>query len=181
MSLLLPRPLACFILVHMCEFPFGLSHRVCIVTSLYKALSSEEPVERRKASACLSRIGRAVTAVQANEKEREADSNVIKAAVKPLLRFQPDAGGGVVVHDLEEGVCCEHLESPPGRGRKLHSGLTFSTTEMAYTPKYGSCRRYRCVLDSNFVLVVVNTLPAVEEVGSDFGFCRLRPQGVADP
>lgn len=53
-------------------------------------------MERRKASACLSRIGRAVTAVQASEKEREADSNVIKDAIKPLLRFHPDAGGAVV-------------------------------------------------------------------------------------
>ncbi|CAN0272825.1 unnamed protein product, partial [Ectocarpus sp. 8 AP-2014] len=67
--------------------------------SLYKALSSEEAVERRKASACLSRIGRAVTAVQANEKEREADSNAIKEAVKPLLHFQPEAGGGSVADD----------------------------------------------------------------------------------
>lgn len=71
--------------------------------SLYKALSSEEPVERRKASACLSRIGRAVTAVQASEKEREADSNVIKDAVKPLLRFQPEAGGAVA--DDSKGAC----------------------------------------------------------------------------
>lgn len=77
--------------------------RACNASSLYKALSSEEPVERRKASACLSRIGRAVTAVQANEKERDADSNVIKAAVKPLLRFQPEAGGGV--EDDQEGMC----------------------------------------------------------------------------
>lgn len=67
-----------------------------VIPSLYKALSSEEPVERRKASACLSRIGRAVTSVQASEKEREADSNVIKDAIKPLLRFQPEAGGGVI-------------------------------------------------------------------------------------
>ena len=71
--------------------------------SLYKALSSEEPVERRKASACLSRIGRAVTAVQAGEKEREADSNTIKDAVKPLLRFQPEAGGAVV--EDSKGAC----------------------------------------------------------------------------
>lgn len=67
--------------------------------SLYKALSSEEAVERRKASACISRIGRAVTAVQANEKEREADSNAIRGAVKPLLHFQPEAGGGSVADD----------------------------------------------------------------------------------
>ena len=64
--------------------------------SLYKTLSSEEPVVRRKASACLSRVGRAVTSVQANEKEREADSQKIKDAVLPLLRFQPEAGGGIV-------------------------------------------------------------------------------------
>lgn len=75
----------------------------CRHPSLYKALSSEEPVERRKASACLSRIGRAVTAVQASEKEREADSNDIKEAVKPLLRFQPEAGGGAV--DDSKGAC----------------------------------------------------------------------------
>eukprot|EP00752_Nemacystus_decipiens_P003774 g3475.t1 len=79
-----------------------LSSSSCLV-SLYKALSSEEPVERRKASACLSRIGRAVTAVQASEKEREADSNVIKDAVKPLLRFQPEAGGAVVNDSKVEG------------------------------------------------------------------------------
>lgn len=48
-------------------------------------------MERRKASACLSRVGRAVTCVQANEKERELDSNRIKQAVQPLLQFQ--AGG----------------------------------------------------------------------------------------
>ncbi|CBJ28789.1 conserved unknown protein [Ectocarpus siliculosus] len=70
-----------------------------VLVSLYKALSSEEAVERRKASACISRIGRAVTAVQANEKEREADSNAIKEAVKPLLHFQPEAGGGSVADD----------------------------------------------------------------------------------
>lgn len=34
--------------------------------------------------------------MQANEKEREADSNAIKAAVKPLLGFQPDGGGAAV-------------------------------------------------------------------------------------
>eukprot|EP00903_Cladosiphon_okamuranus_P017674 g16275.t1 len=79
-----------------------LSSSACLV-SLYKALSSEEPMERRKASACLSRIGRAVTAVQASEKEREADSNVIKGAVKPLLRFRPDAGGAVVDDSTAEG------------------------------------------------------------------------------
>lgn len=61
-------------------------------------------MERRKASACLSRIGRAVTAVQASEKEREADSNVIKDAVKPLLRFQPDAGGAGGVVDDSKGA-----------------------------------------------------------------------------
>lgn len=60
-------------------------------------------MERRKASACLSRIGRAVTAVQASEKEREADSNVIKDAVKPLLHFHPEAGGAVV--DDSKGAC----------------------------------------------------------------------------
>ncbi|CAN0361683.1 unnamed protein product [Ectocarpus sp. 12 AP-2014] len=70
-----------------------------VLVSLYKALSSEEAMERRKASACISRIGRAVTAVQANEKEREADSNAIKEAVKPLLHFQPEAGGGSVADD----------------------------------------------------------------------------------
>lgn len=58
------------------------------VCSLYKVLSSEEAVERRKASACISRIARAVTSVQANEKEREADSNRVKEAVQPMLQFQ---------------------------------------------------------------------------------------------
>lgn len=67
---------------------------VFVYVSLYKALSSEEAIERRKASACLSRIGRAVTSVQANEKEREADSLRVKAAARPLLGFQPEAGGG---------------------------------------------------------------------------------------
>lgn len=62
-------------------------------------------MERRKASACLSRIGRAVTAVQASEKEREADSNAIKDAVKPLLRFQPDAGGAGGVVEESKGAC----------------------------------------------------------------------------
>lgn len=73
-------------------------------------------MERRKASACLSRIGRAVTAVQASEKEREADSNVIKAAAKPLLRFQPDAGGSVV--DDLGGMCTAVTPSelPTGGG-----------------------------------------------------------------
>lgn len=68
---------------------------------MYKALSSEEPLERRKASACFSRVARAVSSVQANEKEREADSDKIKSAVQPLLGFQPEAGGGSV--DLSKG------------------------------------------------------------------------------
>lgn len=61
--------------------------------SLYKALSSEEAVQRRKASACISRIGRAVTELKANEEERGADSAKIKRAVHPLLHFHPDVGG----------------------------------------------------------------------------------------
>ncbi|CAM9409161.1 unnamed protein product [Ascophyllum nodosum] len=73
------------------------------LVSLYKALSSEEPVVRRKTSACLSRIARAVTSVQANEKEREADSGRIKDAVKPLLGFQPEAGGSTVQDAKAEG------------------------------------------------------------------------------
>lgn len=96
--LLLPLVVVCRCMKSLLASP----PRACDVKSLYKALSSEEPVERRKASACLSRIGRAVTAVQASEKEREADSNAIKAAVKPLLRFQPEAGGGVA--DDSEGM-----------------------------------------------------------------------------
>lgn len=76
-------------------------------------------MERRKASACLSRIGRAVTSVQANEKEREADSNAIKEAVKPLLHFQPEAGGGSVADDSKgEGARADrgvhhYVSTPP--------------------------------------------------------------------
>lgn len=73
---------------------------LCSRLRLYKALSSEEPVERRKASACLSRLGRAVTSVQASEKERELDSNRLKQAVQPLLHFQP--GGEVDAAGKEE-------------------------------------------------------------------------------
>lgn len=109
-------------------------------TSLYKALSSEEPVERRKASACLSRIGRAVTAVQASEKEREADSNVIKDAVKPLLRFQPEAGGAVV--DDSKGTCASVAVStkstylcrslPPSLRCCLMPGLFLGRTNLSF-------------------------------------------------
>lgn len=81
---------------------------IAIHSSIYKALSSEEALERRKASACLSRVGRAVTGVQASEKEREADSNAIKDAVKPLLRFQPGTGGGVVEDDFKGACACMH-------------------------------------------------------------------------
>ncbi|CAM9199761.1 unnamed protein product [Laminaria digitata] len=81
------------------------------VVSLYKALSSEESVERRKASACLSRVGRAVTSVQANEKEREADSQKIKGAVSPLLRFQPEAGGSSVADPKGEGEAFAAISS----------------------------------------------------------------------
>lgn len=61
--------------------------------SLYKALSTENHMERRKTSGCLSRIIRAVTSVQANEAEREVDSAKIKDAVRPLLAFHEEAGG----------------------------------------------------------------------------------------
>lgn len=71
-----------------------------VINSLYKHLSSDEAVERRKASACLSRVGKAVTDVQANEKERQVDAEAMKQVVQPLLQFQgPDtedsrSGGG---------------------------------------------------------------------------------------
>lgn len=50
-------------------------------------------MERKKTSGCLSRIIRAVTSVQANEAEREADSARIKDTVRPLLGFHEEAGG----------------------------------------------------------------------------------------
>lgn len=50
-------------------------------------------MERKKTSGCLSRIIRAVTSVQANEAEREADSAKIKDTVRPFLGFHEEAGG----------------------------------------------------------------------------------------
>lgn len=48
-----------------------------------------------------------MTSVQANEKEREADSQKIKDAVSPLLQFQPEAGGGSVAE--VKGTCSSHV------------------------------------------------------------------------
>ncbi|CAM9970461.1 unnamed protein product [Scytosiphon promiscuus] len=111
------------------------------LVSLYKALSSEQPVERRKASACLSRIGRAVSEVQANEKEREADSNAIKAAAKPFLGFQPGEGGAAmtlaasgdeVAQEAAAECFCSAASFDGGRallGPVVESGVIFALME----------------------------------------------------
>lgn len=46
-----------------------------------------------------------MTSVQANEKEREADSRKIKDAVLPLLQFQAEAGGSSVAE--AKGTLCD--------------------------------------------------------------------------
>ena len=61
-----------------------------------------------------------MTSVQANEKEREADSGRIKDAVKPLLGFQPEAGGSTVQDAKGDGIRYRkaRFENAPKGNRK---------------------------------------------------------------